>query len=55
MTDTSTLRGLHDRLLRFVADRQWKSFHTPKNLAMAPAGEAGELLDEVEVRYPPGA
>ena len=26
-------------------DRDWEQFHTPKNLAMALAGEVGELLD----------
>lgn len=29
----------------FVADRDWEQFHSPKNLAMALAGEAGELLE----------
>jgi NTP pyrophosphatase (non-canonical NTP hydrolase) len=26
----------------------WEQFHTPKNLAMARAGEAGELLGELQ-------
>jgi NTP pyrophosphatase (non-canonical NTP hydrolase) len=30
---------------QFVADRDWAQFHSPKNLAMALAGEAGELLE----------
>lgn len=29
----------------FVAAREWQKFHTPKNLAMALAGEAGELVE----------
>lgn len=29
----------------FVKQRAWEQFHTPKNLAMALAGEAGELLE----------
>lgn len=29
----------------FVRAREWEKFHTPKNLAMALAGEAGELLE----------
>lgn len=29
----------------FAAERDWEQFHTPKNLAMALAGEAGELLE----------
>lgn len=34
------------RLREFVADRDWAQFHDPKNLAMAVASEAGELLAE---------
>ncbi len=29
----------------FTADRDWDQFHTPKNLAMALAGEVGELVE----------
>ena len=32
-------------LREFVAARDWDKFHTPKNLVMALAGEAGELCD----------
>ena len=32
-------------LRRFAAERDWEQFHTPKNLAMALAAEAGELLE----------
>ena len=31
----------------FVAEREWEAFHDPKNLAMAVASEAGELLSEL--------
>jgi NTP pyrophosphatase (non-canonical NTP hydrolase) len=31
------------RLREFAAARDWEEFHTPKNLAMALAGEVGEL------------
>ncbi|GAA4208132.1 nucleotide pyrophosphohydrolase [Actinocatenispora rupis] len=34
---------LRGRLARFARERDWEQFHTPKNLAMAVAGEAGEL------------
>ena len=33
---------------RFVAERDWEQFHTPKNLAMALAGEVGELLEHFQ-------
>ena len=29
----------------FVKEREWERFHSPKNLAMALAGEAGELVE----------
>jgi NTP pyrophosphatase (non-canonical NTP hydrolase) len=32
----------------FADDRDWHRFHTPKNLAMALAGEVGELLAELQ-------
>lgn len=30
------------------AARAWERFHTPKNLAMALAGEVGELVAELQ-------
>ena len=36
------------QLREFVAARDWEQFHTPKNLAMALAGEVGELLAELQ-------
>lgn len=30
---------------RFARERDWERFHSPKNLAMALAAEAGELLE----------
>ncbi|WP_433243455.1 nucleotide pyrophosphohydrolase [Streptosporangium sp. CA-135522] len=42
------LEALADRLRRFAQDRDWEQFHTPKNLAMALAGEVGELLSELQ-------
>lgn len=32
----------------FARERNWEQFHTPKNLAMALAGEVGELLAELQ-------
>ena len=47
MTGSSDrIRELTDRITRFAADREWREFHDPKNLAMAIASEAGELLSE---------
>ena len=38
------LLELRDAMRRFAAERDWDRFHTPKNLAMALSGEAGELI-----------
>ncbi len=40
------LETLTKDLREFVAEREWGQFHDPKNLAMALASEAGELLAE---------
>jgi len=45
MRDIGELAG---HLRDFVAARDWEQFHTPKNLAMALAGEVGELLAEFQ-------
>jgi dCTP diphosphatase len=42
------LKKLRDELRRFVADRDWDQFHTPKNLAMALSVEAAELLEHFQ-------
>jgi NTP pyrophosphatase (non-canonical NTP hydrolase) len=39
---------LNLRLLEFARARDWEQFHSPKNLAMALAGEAGELLEHFQ-------
>ncbi|MGW0519929.1 nucleotide pyrophosphohydrolase [Crossiella sp. NPDC003009] len=36
---------LQAMVARFVAERDWDRFHTPKNLAMALIGEVGELAE----------
>ncbi|MFI1995456.1 nucleotide pyrophosphohydrolase [Actinoplanes sp. NPDC020271] len=39
---------LTQRVRAFARERDWEQFHTPKNLAMALAGEVGELLAELQ-------
>ncbi|MCC5858607.1 MAG: nucleotide pyrophosphohydrolase [Ectothiorhodospiraceae bacterium] len=34
-----------EELRAFAAERDWEQFHSPKNLVMGLASEAGELLD----------
>jgi NTP pyrophosphatase (non-canonical NTP hydrolase) len=42
------LDDLAQRLRHFAAARDWDQFHSPKNLAMALVGEAGELAAEFQ-------
>ncbi|GAB2811370.1 nucleotide pyrophosphohydrolase [Actinocorallia aurea] len=42
------LAGLAARLRESTRERGWERFHAPKNLVMALAGEAGELLAEFQ-------
>jgi NTP pyrophosphatase (non-canonical NTP hydrolase) len=39
---------LTDEIRKFAQARNWEQFHTSKNLAMAIAGEAGELNAEFQ-------
>jgi len=46
MNDTETpLQEIKDRVLAFAKARDWEQFHSPKNLSMAIAGEAAELME----------
>ena len=41
----TTLEDLKALVCRFVDERAWQPFHTPKNLAMGIAVEAAELME----------
>jgi len=43
-----SLTDLNSRLKDFAVRRDWEQFHSPKNLAMAISGEAGELLEHFQ-------
>jgi NTP pyrophosphatase (non-canonical NTP hydrolase) len=45
MQQASDIAALQEKILAFAAERDWQQFHDPKNLAMAVAVEAGELMD----------
>lgn len=45
---TDALHELRDHLRAFAEARDWGAFHTPKNLAMALAGEAGEVIEHFQ-------
>ena len=42
---TTTVADLKDAWRRFVAERDWEQFHSPKNLAMGMAVEVAELME----------
>ena len=42
---TTTMAELKTRVLAFARERDWEQFHAPKNLSMALAAEAGELME----------
>jgi NTP pyrophosphatase (non-canonical NTP hydrolase) len=42
---TTTLGELKEAVRRFTAERHWEPYHSPKNLAMALAVEAAELME----------
>ena len=39
------IEKLQQRLAEFARERDWEQFHSPKNLSMALAAEAGELME----------
>lgn len=44
----SEIKELMIEISNFADSRNWDQFHTPKNLAMALVGEAGELVAEFQ-------
>ncbi len=41
----ATIGSLKDAVRVFAAERQWEPYHNPKNLSMALACEAAELME----------
>jgi NTP pyrophosphatase (non-canonical NTP hydrolase) len=41
----TTIEDLKQAVLKFAQERDWLQFHTPKNLSMAIAKEAAELME----------
>ena len=42
------IQHLAAEIKKFADAREWEQFHTPKNLSMAVAGEAGEQVAEFQ-------
>jgi NTP pyrophosphatase (non-canonical NTP hydrolase) len=45
MDSETTIQQLKEMVEKFVQDRNWAEFHDPKNLSMALAIEAAELME----------
>jgi NTP pyrophosphatase (non-canonical NTP hydrolase) len=43
--EATTVAEIKSRVLAFARERDWEQFHAPKNLSMALAAEAGELME----------
>ena len=46
--DHTTVADLRQRVAAFVSARAWEQFHTPKNLSIAIATEAAELMEHFQ-------
>jgi NTP pyrophosphatase (non-canonical NTP hydrolase) len=44
----TTIEELRELVRRFVDERDWQQFHTPKNLSMSLAIEAAELMEHFQ-------
>jgi NTP pyrophosphatase (non-canonical NTP hydrolase) len=42
---TTTVAALREEIARFIRERNWEQFHDPKNLSIAIATEAAELME----------
>jgi dCTP diphosphatase len=45
---TTTVAELRKLIANFVAERDWSQFHSPKNVSMALAIEAAELMEHFQ-------
>ncbi len=44
----TTIQELKDIIKKFVVEREWTEYHTPKNLSMSIAIEAAELMEKFQ-------
>jgi dCTP diphosphatase len=47
-----SINELTSRIREFVAAREWEAFHNPKDMAVAIAAEAGELMQHFVWQQP---
>jgi len=43
--NSTTINDLKAVIKKFVADREWQQYHSPKNLSMQIAAESAELME----------
>lgn len=41
----NNIKEIKDIIIKFVSERKWNEFHSPKNLAMSISIEAAELME----------
>jgi dCTP diphosphatase len=41
----TTISGIKKEIARFIEEREWEQFHSPKNLSMSITIEAAELME----------
>ncbi len=46
--ENTTIQELKEKVAQFVHERNWKHFHSPKNLSMTIAIEAAELMEKFQ-------
>ena len=46
--DDTTVAELRREIAEFIRERDWEQFHDPKNLSMAIATEAAELMEHFQ-------
>ena len=46
--DKTTMQELKNKMAQFVCERDWEQYHSPKNLSMAIAIEAAELMEKFQ-------
>jgi len=44
----TTIQELKNKMAQFVRERDWEQYHSPKNLSMAVAIEAAELMEKFQ-------
>ena len=42
---TTTINDLKQTIKKFIEEREWQQYHSPKNLSMQIAAEAAELME----------